>query len=170
MSGYHGRRAEPGMGVRMTATSRAVRAAAVTLLALCVLGVAGGAASAKPPDGNNGTVKVHEAEGDASAERANDPKVCGFHLHLFGLDAGQAVTFEIAALDGTMASKTGVLVADASGEAWSAMYTDTDLPAGRYKLAVDTGDGQLGRDKHKVFRVACEPGDPPDPTDPVIVS
>jgi hypothetical protein len=158
------------MGVRMTGTRKATRAAATTLLALFVLGMAGGAASAKPPDGNNGTVKIHEGRGEASPEQANDPKVCGFHLHLFGLDAGQAVTFEIAALDGTAAPETGKLVANASGEAWSATYTY--LPDGRYKLAVDTGDGQLGRDKHKVFRVTCGPGDPPppDPTDPVIVS
>jgi hypothetical protein len=139
-----------------------MRAAAVTLLALCVLGVAGGAASATPPDGNNGTVKVHEAEGDASPERANDPKVCGFHLHLFGFDAGQKVSFEVTASDGTVALKDA-LVADPSGEALSGAYRLAD---GRYKLAVDTGDGQLGRDKHKVFRVACDPGGPPpDPTD-----
>ncbi|HVD13650.1 MAG TPA: hypothetical protein VNK73_04305, partial [Actinomycetota bacterium] len=111
----------------------ATRAAATTLLALCVLGMAGGAASAKPPDGNNGTVKIHEGRGEASPEQANDPKVCGFHLHLFGLDAGQAVTFRVTDSDGAVAL-SGALVANASGEAWSATYTY--LPDGRYKLAV----------------------------------
>ena len=66
----------------------------------------------------------------------------------------------------------GALEADQSGEARTGRYS---LPDGRYKLAVDTGDGQAGRDKHKVFRVACDQGGPPppdptDPTGPVIVT
>src|SRR5688500_14222242 len=47
------------------------------------------------PAGNNGTLKVHEGAAESQPERANDPKVCDFHLHGFNFDETSSGQWQI---------------------------------------------------------------------------
>jgi hypothetical protein len=47
--------------------------------------------------GNNGTIKIHEGAGEPSPVTKDEPHVCTFHIHALFFDAGQTLTFVLAA-------------------------------------------------------------------------
>lgn len=115
------------------------------------------------PPGNNGTVKIHEGDGESDPLPANDPKVCTFHVHAFGFDDGQELEISIYGHGGPNAgpdSYSETLEVDEDGNG----RTDViELDEGMYKLDVDTGDEGVpvsAGDKHKVFKVECEKEEP----------
>jgi len=121
--------------------------------------VVGPSAFAAPP-GNNGTVKIHEGNGEPSAEIKNDPHVCTFHLHFYfadpfqaGLD-GDAIDWWIDAQAPTAANPsilTGTYAAGPNGEDRT---PELGLPIGHYKLSwIGRNDQNV---KHKTFWVTCE--------------
>jgi LPXTG-motif cell wall-anchored protein len=134
-----------------------VSAAATALL----LGPAVPAALASP-NGDNGTVKIHDAATDEELPR-NEPHVCEFYLTGSGYDAGQEVTWTITEMPPTGSRDTvaasGELVLGAEGAGRS---DDLSLPDGHYKLYWEF-EGQNGSADHKVFWVECpqeeEPGE-----------
>ena len=110
--------------------------------------------------GNNGTVKIHEGEGENDpGEVRNEPHVCTFHLHFYFSDPEQAGTWEIQ--EWSPGDKGTVVLSgtyDTQGdgedrEPDQGVYT---LEPGHYKLF---WDGDLDTEKHdkmKVFWVDCE--------------
>ncbi|MGP3984165.1 hypothetical protein, partial [Streptomyces sp. KR80] len=131
-------------------------ACAVTAAAAISL-LSGPAAYATPP-GDNGTVKIHDAETGEELRR-NEPHVCSFYLDAFGFDGGQEVTWKIVEMPPTgikgEEAENGTLTLDAEGHGRS---EDMTLPDGHYKL-VWNFDGELGRAKHKVFWTECDSED-----------
>jgi hypothetical protein len=122
-------------------------------------------AAASGPPGNNGTVKVHDAF-EAEPIVQNEPHVsCGFHLHFFFADAGQAGTWWIEAWPPT-GSKETVMGASSYGPTNAAGEWATgelSLAAGHYKVFWNGRNAQ--NVKHKVFWVEpCEAGIAPTPT------
>ncbi len=112
--------------------------------------------------GNNGTLKIHEAD-DPSGTESNNPKVCSFNVEGFNFDEGQTgfLVFETQGNDspaGTPAGPFDFGPADVSGF-YATEYFDLD--DGHYKATVygkDTG-GAINLDdekaKSKVFKVEC---------------
>jgi hypothetical protein len=144
-------------------------AGAVGVAAVVLLGTGGAQAGAAPSGapGNNGTVKIHDGDGEPSAEVRNEPHVCTFHVHAFFLDAGQVVTFEVLSWPPTgdrTSVLTGSITADADGVGRAPASGVYSLPDGHYKLDVDTGEGAPIKDKHKVFWVSCKPSPSESPT------
>ncbi|MEU0395031.1 LPXTG cell wall anchor domain-containing protein [Streptomyces sp. NPDC006208] len=136
----------------LTSTGALVAAAALTLMAAP-------SALATPP-GDNGTVKIHDAE-TGEELRKNEPKVCEFYLDAFGFDAAQKVVWHIEAwagndLDKGETVKAGSLTLDADGHERT---EDMTLPDGQYKLFWNF-DGENGSAKHKVFKSDCEDESP----------
>jgi hypothetical protein len=143
-----------------------------------VLAMAGPAAAAGDPPGNNGTVKIDGVAFDDHPD--NEPHVgCTFQVDFYGFDAGEdleaSVTFEAvpptAGGDEPLLTDTVDIGEDAAGGGTdldaSATYDLTDALAGiephaqqgwHVKLTVHA-DGSQGADtKHKVFWVeGCGP-------------
>ncbi|MBT2505581.1 LPXTG cell wall anchor domain-containing protein [Streptomyces sp. ISL-98] len=135
--------------------------AVVTAAALSLLTAP--SAFATPP-GDNGTVKIHDAE-TGKELRKNEPHVCTFYLDAFGFDAGQQVEWRIEAWAPTadvkgVQVKAGSLTLDADGHERT---VDLTLPDGHYKLFWNF-DGEHGKAKHKVFWTDC-PGDDVKPSE-----
>ncbi|KRV47256.1 hypothetical protein AQ490_07200 [Wenjunlia vitaminophila] len=121
------------------------------------------AAFASPP-GDNGTVKIHDAETGEDLKE-NDPHVCEFYLDAFGFDDQQDVDWKIvqwpptAEVKGKLA-KSGSIVLDDEGHGRT---EDMTLPDGHYKL-IWNFEGENGRAKHKVFWTDCEDDTPSSPS------
>jgi len=146
-----------GAGVK----ARALGWFMVAALLLLALGAPGSVAAA---DGNNGTVKVHDAfEPDPVIK--NEPHVdCPFHLHFFFADAGQTGDWWILVwAPGDKGAATGVsgsYTTDSNGEY---VTGELRLPVGHYKLFWE-GDPNK-QIKHKAFWVDnCDPILAPAPT------
>ena len=150
------------------ASSRA-RAIGWFMVAALLLLALGAPSSAAAADGNNGTIKIHDAfEPDPVIK--NEPHVdCPFHLHFFFADAGQTGDWwilEWAPGDkGAATGVTGTYHTDSNGEYVTGPKI---LPAGHYKLFWEGDKGNTI--KHKAFWVdnSCvpvlAPGPNPTPT------
>jgi hypothetical protein len=103
------------------------------------------------PRGNNGDVKIHDAD-TPQADHRNEPHVCRFYIDGFNFDVGQSGTWAIAGQPPT-AGNAGTSgswgPADSAGNWRTGVMTLAD---GHYKLDVNTG---MGDGKHKVFWVEC---------------
>lgn len=132
--------------------------------ALAALAVAGaallGAPAAVAAPGDNGDVKVHDAN-TAFDNQRDDPKVCRFYLDGFNFDAGQRITWSIAHQPGAAGDPVlaGTLSASQTGRAATRIFI---LPDGQYKLTWNF-QGENGAGKSKVFKVDC-PVSAPTPT------
>ncbi|MFD5521586.1 hypothetical protein [Streptomyces sp. NPDC127066] len=134
--------------------------------ALAALAVAGttllGAPAAVAAPGDNGDVKVHDAN-TAFDNQQDDPKVCHFYLDGFDFDAGQLISWSIAHQPGAAGDPVlaGTLSASRTGRAGTRIFTLSD---GQYRLTWNF-QGENGAGKSKVFRVDCPVGSPtPTPT------
>jgi hypothetical protein len=120
------------------------------------------------PNGNNGTLKVHEY-GTASGTENNDPKVCAFNLEGFGFDVSQTgyLVFTVQGGDGPTGVATGPYSfgpADATGFYASQYFNVPGGPVvqnGHYKVTLygkDKGNGTYDDEKakSKVFKVECQ--------------
>lgn len=122
------------------------------------------ASASGKPNGDNGTVKIHDSE-TGEELRKNEPKVCSFYLDAFGFDAGQKVNWHIKAWanneqeKGTTV-KSGLITLDADGHERT---EDMTLPNGQYKLFWNW-EGENGKAKHKVFKTDCPPSETPSGT------
>jgi hypothetical protein len=122
-----------------------------------ILGMAGPTFAAPP--GNNGTVKIHDGAGETEPIIQNEPHVgCGFHLHFFFSDPGQAGTWWIQSWPPT-GNMTTVLSGDylsgPNGEVRMPQVGVYTLTSGHYKLFwVGRNDNNI---KHKVFWTDCDP-------------
>jgi hypothetical protein len=134
-------------------------AAVVGLVAIALLAPASPALSNDTP-GNNGTVKIHEGNGENDpGEVRNEPHVCTFHLHFYFSDPEQAGTWEIQ--EWSPGDKGTVVLSgtyDTLGDGEDRQPPDGvyTLDPGHYKLF---WDGDLDTEKHdkmKVFWVDCE--------------
>jgi hypothetical protein len=128
------------------------------------------------PQGNNGTLKIHDAA-TGQEDRRNEPKVCRFYLAGFNFDANSKGSWRIDGHGGNAGSgdASGSFSANADGF-WRTSGSMT-LPEGQYK-AFAKQDGTPGGDKQKVFKVECgaapagpgpgpgAPGAPGAPTQP----
>ncbi|MFF9018018.1 LPXTG cell wall anchor domain-containing protein [Streptomyces sp. NPDC014870] len=119
------------------------------------------ASASGKPNGDNGTVKIHDSK-TGEELRKNEPKVCSFYLDAFGFDAGQKVNWHIEAWanneqDKGTTVKTGVITLDADGHERT---EDMTLPNGQYKLFWNW-EGEKGSAKHKVFKTDCPPAETP---------
>ncbi|MEU1225460.1 LPXTG cell wall anchor domain-containing protein [Streptomyces sp. NPDC005828] len=108
------------------------------------------------PKGDNGTVKIHDSK-TGEEIKANEPKVCEFYLDAFNFDASQKAIWHIEAwsnndLEKHETVKDGSITLDAQGHGRT---EDMTLADGQYKLFWNF-DGENGKAKHKVFKVACE--------------
>ncbi|MGW1511641.1 LPXTG cell wall anchor domain-containing protein [Streptomyces sp. NPDC002394] len=108
------------------------------------------------PKGDNGTVKIHDSK-TGEEIKANEPKVCEFYLDAFNFDASQKAIWHIEAWanndqDKGTEVKNGAITLDADGHGRT---EDMTLADGQYKLFWNF-DGEHGKAKHKVFKVACE--------------
>jgi hypothetical protein len=143
--------------MRTIASVSAVAAAAASLMFA--------APSALATNGDNGTVKIHDAA-TGEEDRRNEPKVCEFYLDAFGFDEGQQVTWKIVGWKPTGDNKTvadeGTIVLDGEGHGRT---EDMTLPDGHYKLFWNW-EGENGAAKHKVFWTECEDSsESPSPSD-----
>jgi LPXTG-motif cell wall-anchored protein len=125
----------------------------LTFAAVAALTLAS-APAAFATNGDNGTVKIHDAETGEELRR-NEPHVCTFYLQGFGFDEGQEVTWEITEMpptgtQGTVAD-SGELTLDPDG---AGRTGDLTLPDGHYRLTWQF-EGENGSAKHKVFWVEC---------------
>ncbi|CAL9469507.1 LPXTG cell wall anchor domain-containing protein [Streptomyces sp. enrichment culture] len=125
--------------------------------AVCAVAAAAllAAPSAHAANGDNGTVKIHDASTGEELMR-NEPHVCSFYLDGFQFDGVQEVSWRIEAIapspnKGETVS-SGTLTLDAEGHGRS---QDMTLPDGHYKLYWNF-DGENGSAKHKVFWTECE--------------
>lgn len=121
------------------------------------------------PNGNNGTLKVHE-QGTKAAFINNDPKVCVFNFEGFKFDVGQTGYINIEPQGGSQ--PVGEAVGPISfGETNANGYAETEyfntengvqVKNGMYKATLygkDTGGNIDLKDvkaKSKVFKVNCE--------------
>jgi LPXTG-motif cell wall-anchored protein len=131
-----------------------------TLSSACAVSVAAAAslllapAAYATPPGDNGTVKIHDAE-TGEELRKNEPRVCAFYLDAFGFDDGQQVTWQITEMPPTgtkgVEAESGALTLDVDGHGRT---QDLSLPDGHYKLTW-TFDGEHGQAKQKVFWSDC---------------
>ncbi|MFE2299963.1 hypothetical protein ACFXAW_17390 [Streptomyces sp. NPDC059445] len=146
---------------RGTGVLSAPRRGAGALAALAVAGTALlGAPAAVAAPGDNGDVKVHDANTPFDNQR-DDPKVCRFYLDGFNFDAGQQISWSIAHQPGAAGDPVlaGTLAASPTGRAGTRILT---LPDGQYKLTWNF-QGENGAGKSKVFKVDC-PVSAPSPT------
>ncbi|MGC0331466.1 LPXTG-motif cell wall-anchored protein [Streptomyces sp. SAI-170] len=124
--------------------------------AVCAVAVAALlAAPSAHADGDNGTVKIHDASTGEELMK-NEPHVCSFYLDGFKFDGAQEIDWRIEAIppssDKGETVKSGTLTLDAEGHGRS---DDMTLPDGHYKLWWNF-DGENGSAKHKVFWTDCE--------------
>lgn len=112
-------------------------------------------------NGNNGTIKIHEA-GTPSGTENNDPKACSFNVEGFGFDVGQTgyIMFDVQGGDGPTGTPAGPFnfgPANADGF-YATQYFD--LENGHYKATLyDDADNEKA--KSKVFKVVCDEEPPP---------
>jgi hypothetical protein len=138
--------------------------------ALAALAVAGtvllGAPAAVAAPGDNGDVKIHDANTAVDNQR-DDPKVCRFYLDGFNFDPGQRITWFIvtqpqvaggANLSGSLDLPTG------QGRT---PLPNLTLPDGQYKLTWRFA-GENGAGKSKVFKVDCPSGGPSPSASPSV--
>jgi hypothetical protein len=109
------------------------------------------------PAGNNGTLKVHEGAAESQPERANDPKVCDFHLHGFNFDETSSGQWQIngqGRTDGRVWTSGSWGMSDAEGDWRTGVMTLAD---GHYKVSAwqTTPDDPPGGAKTKVFKIDC---------------
>lgn len=107
------------------------------------------------PNGDNGTVKIHDATTDEWLKK-NEPRVCSFYIDSFFFDGRQQVRWKIVEMPptgtkGTVA-ETGDMALNAEGHGRS---KDLSLRDGHYKL-VWNFQGEHGKAKHKVFWADCD--------------
>jgi LPXTG-motif cell wall-anchored protein len=125
--------------------------------AVCAVAAAAllAAPSAHAANGDNGTVKIHDASTGEELMK-NEPHVCSFYLDGFKFDAAQEVTWRIEAIAPSPNKgetvTSGILTLDAEGHGRT---DDMTLPDGHYKLWWNF-DGENGSAKHKVFWTDCE--------------
>ena len=118
-----------------------------------------------PPPGCNGDIKVHNGDEEPSPIQQDHPKVgCSFHLHGFNFDPGSEIVWYIKIHPDTGEDPvlSGILIADANGEVKTELLS---LPTDMYKVFWHQ-TGCPGGDKHKVFKVECEPPPPADCNEP----
>jgi len=118
-----------------------------------------------PPPGCNGDIKVHNGDEEPSPIQQDHPKVgCSFHLHGFNFDPGSEIVWYIKIHPDTGEDPvlSGILIADANGEVRTELLS---LPTDMYKVFWHQ-TGCPGGDKHKVFKVECEPPPPADCNEP----
>ena len=118
-----------------------------------------------PPPGCNGDIKVHNGDEEPSPIQQDHPKVgCSFHLHGFNFDPGSEIVWYIKIHPDTGEDPvlSGILIADANGEVKTELLS---LPTDMYKVFWHQ-TGCRGGDKHKVFKVECEPPPPADCNEP----
>ncbi|MBI3521544.1 MAG: hypothetical protein HY071_00415 [Chloroflexi bacterium] len=122
------------------------------LLASVALLFNGGANFASAdPGGNNGDVKIHDAD-TSQEDHRSEPHVCRFYIDGFNFDKDQSGTWTIggqAPTKSNVGSSGTWGPADSHGNWRTSVMT---LPDGHYKLDVNTGKGD---GKHKVFWVEC---------------
>jgi LPXTG-motif cell wall-anchored protein len=124
--------------------------------AVCVVAAAAlfAAPSAHATNGDNGTVKIHDASTGEELMK-NEPHVCSFYLDGFQFDGAQEVDWRIEAIAPSSNKgetvKSGTLTLDAEGHGRT---DDMTLPDGHYKLFWNF-DGENGSAKHKVFWTDC---------------
>ncbi|WP_240140108.1 LPXTG cell wall anchor domain-containing protein [Streptomyces sp. MUM 178J] len=137
-------------------TRWAVAAAVPTAAALLF------ASPAYATNGDNGTVKIHNAE-TGEELRKNEPKVCEFYLDAFGFDAAQKVDWKIKSWAANGGEKGEVVLSGelTLDEAGHGRTDDMNLPDGQYKLFWNW-EGEKGKAKHKVFKTRCEDDTPGD--------
>ncbi|KAB1977203.1 hypothetical protein [Streptomyces triticiradicis] len=136
-----------------TSSHSVPRRGAGVLAALTVAGATFlGAPAAVAAPGDNGDVKVHDANTPFDNQR-DDPRVCRFYLDGFGFDAGQQISWFITRQPGAAGDPVlaGTLSASGTGRAGTRIFT---LPDGQYKLTWNFQD-ENGAGKSKVFRVDC---------------
>lgn len=106
------------------------------------------------PNGDNGTVKIHDAKTNVVDHR-NEPHVCTFYLDAFGFDGGQQVDWVIDEWAPTgekaVTVKEDAITLNGEGKGRTG---DLSLPDGHYKLSWNF-HGENGDAKHKVFWVDC---------------
>jgi LPXTG-motif cell wall-anchored protein len=115
------------------------------------------AANTSSPAGNNGTLKIHEGAVESQPDRANDPKVCTFHLHGFNFDGTSSGEWRISGqgqTDGDVWASGTWGVSDAEGDWRTGVMTLAD---GHYKAASwqTMPNDPPGGAKTKVFKVDC---------------
>ena len=121
------------------------------------------------PNGNNGTLKVHE-KGTPDKTPSNDPKVCAFNLEGFDFDAAQSGYIVISPDNTNTAVATLAFgPTDGTGYAASAYVNDGisgfSIANGKYEATLygkKTGNPSLPdlaneKAKSKVFTVGCAP-------------
>ncbi|MGW0968538.1 hypothetical protein [Streptomyces sp. NPDC002516] len=136
-----------------TSSHLAPRRGAGALAALAVAGTALlGAPAAVAAPGDNGDVKVHDANTPFDDQR-DDPKVCHFYLDGFNFDGGQRIAWSIATQPHVAGGATlaGTLFTSATGRGRTG---DLTLPDGQYKVTWNL-QGANGAGKTKVFKVDC---------------
>ena len=138
-------------------------AALISLLTALIMALAVAAPVSADSPGNNGTVKIHDGADEPAPIIQNEPHVgCGFHLHFFFADAGQAGDWWIQSWPPTgngTTVLTGTYLTDANGEYRDPAVGSHSLPAGHYKLFwVGRNDSNV---KHKTFWT----GDCPPPSE-----
>ena len=122
-------------------------------------------ASADPNSpGNNGTVKIHDAD-TAVEDMRNEPHVCRFYVDGFKFDNNSSGQWWIQSWPPT-GNGTEVMrdswTADGKGDWHSTVRT---LPDGHYKLyAKQQNEVTPGGNKQKVFWVECSNSTAPTPT------
>lgn len=123
------------------------------------------------PNGNNGTLKVHEF-GTPSGTESNDPKVCVFNFEGFGFDTSQSGYIVIQEQPGSQEYGPYAFgPTDMQGYAQTEYFNDQNgptVPNGHYKATLygkknGTIDLKDEKAKSKVFKINCAPA-PLNPT------
>jgi hypothetical protein len=138
--------------------------AVLMMIAVAALGPgAAGVAGHNDAPGNNGTIKVHEGDGEPKVETKNEPHVCTFHIHGMFFDSHSSGYYW---LEQQPPTGRAVVVtqtswsASASGHWRSVVYS---LAPGHYQVhAKQTSPMTPGGEKTKTFWVKC--GETPKPT------
>jgi hypothetical protein len=111
---------------------------------------------------NAGTVKLFDGDKELPA---NDPKVCGpFTVRGLNFEAGESVAISIVGHGGPNAGPGSFNATVTVGGDGAFATAPITLAEGMYKL--DSEDGEGGGDKNKVFKVECEPQNPPPENPP----
>ena len=112
------------------------------------------AASAQGAPGDNGTIKIHDANTGEELVK-NEPHVCTFYLDAFFFDGLQQADWKIVDMPPTGTKGTnaasGSIALDGDGHGRTA---DMTVPDGHYKLLWNF-DGENGKAKQKVFWTDC---------------
>lgn len=146
----------------------------LTVLVSGLLPATSAHANNRNPNGNNGTLKVHEKNTPVRTVN-NDPKICVFNFEGFGFDVSQAGYIRITGQGKTDATYGNYSFGPTTASEKHRSYTETQyfndangpvIPNGHYKATLygkDTGgtiDLKDVKAKSKVFKVEC-PAKPP---------